>query len=59
VVRIIKVERCEHGKCPYRTTEEAGFGGVEWEFCQKYKKEIYKKIMDNGFPNFCELECYS
>ena len=59
MVRIIRIEKCEHGKCPYRTTEyEHGRGCVEWEYCTKYKKEIYGKIMNNGFPNFCELENY-
>lgn len=48
------VSRCGYD-CPAYSSEAVEAGGGDYDYCRKYKKEIYGLIIKDGFPTFCQL----
>lgn len=42
-------------RCPAYEHRDFEVGGAEQNWCTLYNKEIYGKIIKNGFPEFCKL----
>jgi len=50
-----EVENCGY-QCPSYSCEQCECGGGDYQYCDLYKKEIYGKILVDGFPTFCKLD---
>lgn len=48
------VESCSN--CQHHETIEYPFGGLEYDYCNKAKKEVHYTMYVDGFPEWCPLK---